>query len=448
MRHATFIMVMLSLGVGGCQERDTSQIRQLTAREAKELVAKYSGGKLNLNGLLRLDSDAAEELSHFRGTHLYLNRLDSIGGVQAQFLADFDGEYLSLDGFRSIPEGTARTLHRFKCTALAFHGLLGTLRPEDAEALCKFNGIVSLGGITVINEDIARILTTFKGQGLYLKNVEKLGGDAGKILGRARFRGFGLVLGDLKDCTAGNLAALRANPTISISSAELLPQIVDQATATEDPFGVAALEHRPLATAEPSEKPYPRKPAGSTGTGLTTEFAGLTLGSSLKAVREVYGRPGPNDLAKHKTLEMVDVYEFDGNPKVKNVATTILSFFEDKLVEVKLDFDTGANPFNPDRKAVVGAVIERRNALSEALTAKYGPPELEAFKEIVVINDRAEMQERVREIFKNNAEQRVMKDGFSVIAVDKKLLNVVTKKKQAEDEKARREQVRSIGEGL
>lgn len=204
MRHAPLIMVMLLLGVGGCQGRDTSQIRQLTAREAKKLVATHRGGKLNLDGLQTLDVDAAEELSQF------------------------DGEYLSLDGLKSLPLDLARTLHKFQCTGLGLNGLGFTvhlhtvLRPEEAEAITTFNGIVSLGKVTRINGNVARILTRFKGQGLYLKNVEELSGDAGRILSGARFGGLGLVLSGLKYCAADDLTVLRANPTISIPSAEPL----------------------------------------------------------------------------------------------------------------------------------------------------------------------------------------------------------------------------------
>ena len=211
MRHAHLIMVMLLLGVGGCQGRDTSQIRQLTARWAKELVATHRGGKLNLDGLRTLDVDAAEELSQF------------------------DGEYLSLDGLKSLPPGSARTLHKFQCTGLGLNGLGSTqhshtvLRPEEAEAIATFHGIVSLGKVTRIDGNIARILTRFKGQGLYLKNVEELSGDAGRILSGARFGGLGLVLSGLKYCAADDLTVLRANPTISIPSAEpLRPDALNQ----------------------------------------------------------------------------------------------------------------------------------------------------------------------------------------------------------------------------
>ena len=58
--------------------QDTDEIKSLTAEQAAELVAKFKGYSLFLDGLTSIDKDVAQELAKFKEDYFYLNGLTSI----------------------------------------------------------------------------------------------------------------------------------------------------------------------------------------------------------------------------------------------------------------------------------------------------------------------------------------------------------------------------------
>ncbi|MFN4806307.1 MAG: hypothetical protein ACK5LH_10035, partial [Akkermansiaceae bacterium] len=70
---------------------DTHEIRNLTPKEARELVRRYKEkGKLSRNGLTSLDAETAAVLAGFEG-HLHLNGLTSLSTELASTLKNFRG---------------------------------------------------------------------------------------------------------------------------------------------------------------------------------------------------------------------------------------------------------------------------------------------------------------------------------------------------------------------
>ena len=74
---AAFLVLSCSLCLAEDLPQDTNKIKSLTAEQAAELVAKFEGEYLFLDGLTSIDKDVAQELAKSRrGLFLGLPSID------------------------------------------------------------------------------------------------------------------------------------------------------------------------------------------------------------------------------------------------------------------------------------------------------------------------------------------------------------------------------------
>jgi hypothetical protein len=237
MRYALFAGAALWAGLA-CAERlpeDARKIETLTPPQAGELIARFKGKWLYLDGLVALDADTAKRLAEFRGDVLDLRGLTTVDADTAEALAQFRGHRLVLNGLTTLDASTAKAFAEFGGRELTLTGLtaidagsatalapyLGHLEiPADvvkrfvaahpvsrdtalaharlrrgdltsltkldagtAKALAAFQGdSLWLNGLTTIDADTARALAMFKGQHLSFGVRIKLGTGSAKAL--------------------------------------------------------------------------------------------------------------------------------------------------------------------------------------------------------------------------------------------------------------------------
>ena len=90
------------------------QIKELTPKLARRLLAEFKGDNLFLNGLTTLDANTARILAEFKGRILNLDGLTTLDADTAKALAEFKGELLNLSGLTMLDADTARALAEFK----------------------------------------------------------------------------------------------------------------------------------------------------------------------------------------------------------------------------------------------------------------------------------------------------------------------------------------------
>jgi hypothetical protein len=166
---------------------DPSQIKELTPEQAKLLVAKFKGGRLDLSGLTTLDAETAKVLAEFEGNYLILTGLTTLDADTANALAEYKGQFLTLNGLAALDADTAKALAEFKGYGLDLNGLT-TLDAETAQVLAEAKGdSLSLAGLTTLDADTAKALAEFKGAYVSLRGLTTLDADTAQVL--AEFKG-------------------------------------------------------------------------------------------------------------------------------------------------------------------------------------------------------------------------------------------------------------------
>ena len=127
-------------------QQDTNQIKELTAEEARQLVAHHAKPTLSLDGLTAISDDAARSLAGFRGRYLKLNGLANASDEAVRALAEFKGEALFLDGLTKVSDAQAAALGAFKGNILSLNGLTA-ISDAQAEALASYSGHLKLDGL-------------------------------------------------------------------------------------------------------------------------------------------------------------------------------------------------------------------------------------------------------------------------------------------------------------
>ena len=165
---------------------DPSQIKELTPEQAKLLVAKFKGGRLDLQGLTTLDAETAKVLAEFKGI-LILDGLTTLDADTAKALAESKGDCLVLSGLTTLDADTAKALAEFKGDYLYLDGLT-TLDADTAQGLAEFKGSnLWLNALTTLDADTAQALAEFKGDDLSLMGLTTLDADTAQAL--AEFKG-------------------------------------------------------------------------------------------------------------------------------------------------------------------------------------------------------------------------------------------------------------------
>jgi hypothetical protein len=218
---------------------DTNEIRNLTPKEARELLRRHKEeGKLSLNGLTSLDAATAAVLAGFKGEILELGGLTSLDAETARILAkrgepapkntnDATGQCgtkwfgkddqemgrgkLAINHLTTLTDESAREIAQFRGLALDLNGLT-TLSEESAKGLAAYGGVdLSLKSITTLTPEIAAVLAEFKGPHLWL-GLTTLDADA--VTKLAGFKCRSLHLSGLTTVTpeaATMLEALKGN---------------------------------------------------------------------------------------------------------------------------------------------------------------------------------------------------------------------------------------------
>ncbi|MFN6270101.1 MAG: hypothetical protein ACK40T_06875 [Akkermansiaceae bacterium] len=199
---------------------DTNEIRNLTLKEARELVRRHKEkGELSLNGLTSLNAETAAVLAEFKGVALMLNGMTTLSEESAAALAGFKGEHLHL-GLTTLSPEAARILAKRgepapkntndatgQCGTKWFgkddqemgRGKLAinhltTLTDESAREIAQFRGLaLDLNGLTTLSEESAKGLAAYGGVDLSLKSITTLTPEIATVL--AEFKGPHLWLG-------------------------------------------------------------------------------------------------------------------------------------------------------------------------------------------------------------------------------------------------------------
>lgn len=118
------------------QKGKLSRKQQLTwlSSEGANVLSKWQGKVLYLNGLSGLHSQTAEILARWKGNWLCLNGLKKISPETARGLSRWSGKRLSLNGLESISQETAQWLSQWKGMELEMVGL-AEAEPEAIQHL-------------------------------------------------------------------------------------------------------------------------------------------------------------------------------------------------------------------------------------------------------------------------------------------------------------------------
>lgn len=130
-----------------------------------------------------IDDDAASALGKLKGD-VYLNGLKSLSEGAAARLGKFKGATLSLGGLKFLSESAAAALGKCKGDDLYLDGIK-SLSEGAAAALAKFEGdSLFLDGLTKLSEGAAAALGKFKGDSLFLNGLKSLSEESAAALGR------------------------------------------------------------------------------------------------------------------------------------------------------------------------------------------------------------------------------------------------------------------------
>lgn len=161
-----------------------NQLVSLSPEQARNLVKRFKGDALHLNGLATLSAETAEALVQ-PGTKihaLFLNGVVELSPDTATGLAEFHGGALCLHGLPSLSADVAHILATSKARSLQLDGIT-RLDAETAEALCGFRGTqLTLRGLTWLDADTARALAGAQSWLGHLPRMTSLSADVAGAL--------------------------------------------------------------------------------------------------------------------------------------------------------------------------------------------------------------------------------------------------------------------------
>ncbi len=206
-------------------EIDLRGLSHLPERSAKAL-SKFTGDRLNLDGLKRYDDSRALPFELFECEAISLNGLSRLTLNQARALGSFSGEELSLNGIEGLTTLQARALAGFEGAALSLQGITMT---DDAiiSELSKFGGrMLNLNGLKYLSEGQAKSLAGFSGSELRLSGLRALSDTQAEEFGAAKCRALYLDgvtwLSDYQATSlslfAGSMLSLRSLNQVDISA--------------------------------------------------------------------------------------------------------------------------------------------------------------------------------------------------------------------------------------
>ncbi len=126
---------------------------------AIDLLSKYEG-VLNLEGLASLSDSQAESLAKCKGRGVRLNGLTAISDKQAEILSRHPG-FLNLNGISEISESQVENLSQHRGVSLTLG--LKSLTDAQAESLSKHDGCLVLNGLTELSDAQAEAFSKHKG---------------------------------------------------------------------------------------------------------------------------------------------------------------------------------------------------------------------------------------------------------------------------------------------
>lgn len=208
----------------------------LTKEIAEELIKDDNA--VNLECFTSIEDDAAQVLSKFQGRQLYLEGLENLTVASAKALADFPG-HLRFWALEHLPDAVAAELAKQKVepidadlcdeseleselAGLPFLDLSGLKSLSDSAAteLAKHQGSrLDLSGLENLSENVALILSAYRGS-LSFSYVEHISDGAAAALAKHRGPDICLVgLKELSDEAAKSLASYPGELNLSSGAA-------------------------------------------------------------------------------------------------------------------------------------------------------------------------------------------------------------------------------------
>lgn len=161
------------------------------------------------NGVRWLLPAEADAIASLRGGDLFLPDLASLDLATAERLGAWRGGALWLDGLVRLSPEVLDALLRERRSLVSFGGL-STLDRDLAVRLASVNGSVHLDGVSVLDDVVAEVLATWRGNGerfvLSLDGLIDPDPALVRVLGASR--GWGLSFGGIRQLTPAMLDAL------------------------------------------------------------------------------------------------------------------------------------------------------------------------------------------------------------------------------------------------
>ena len=184
MRWATSLCAILctiTMSATTVRGQDSNKLTEISAEQARDLVAKSVSGVVSLNGLTTLSPEVAAALGQSSVPVIWLNGLTTLSPEVASMLVEHEKRSLSLNGLTTLSPETAVALARQKGSYLNLNGLT-TLSPEVAAALAKSSVAIYLNGLTTLSPEVALELARYQGKGIFLNGIRTLQPEAAQTL--------------------------------------------------------------------------------------------------------------------------------------------------------------------------------------------------------------------------------------------------------------------------
>lgn len=142
------------------------------------------------------------------------------------------------------------------------------------------------------------------------------------------------------------------------------------------------------------------------------EFCGLGMGCTEREALRAYGNPATRDVPPLLDSDVTRRVSIAGNPRMQGVETTTLTFIDDQLYEVVLDYGRVTDAKDMTREAFDAA-------MAEMLEKKYGKPRKRTVAKSFMVPGRTTRiveYESVVDVYSAGTEVTVEKDEFMVTA--------------------------------
>ncbi len=181
-------------------------------------LSKFTGDRLNLDGLRRFDDSQASAFEFFECEAVALNGISRLTLSQSKALGAFSGEDISLNGIEGLTTLQARALAGFSGVRLSLRGITMT---DDAviSELSQFHGdILDFSGLKYLSEGQAKSLAGFSGAELRLSGLRALSDTQAEEFGAAHCQALYLNSVEWLSESQANSLSLFAGSTLSLGS--------------------------------------------------------------------------------------------------------------------------------------------------------------------------------------------------------------------------------------